>query len=312
MLVLIGGFGGLGNKLYTFAHVVAACSDLGVQVANLGFAEVGSHFRGSRNDPLCRFPSRESVLGTKAPGGLGALASKLLTSLSYRVPSAVGWPERIDIGWHQPCDLTREDFIELAESKRLLILHGFLFHHPDVWGRSAAIREYFAPTEEVAERAGALVSKARAVSDVVVGVHMRRGDYRGWRDGIFYYDVPVYLELIEHVRALLPDREVSFLVTSDEDVESLLGSAPNVIVSSEGPFADLYALAACDYVIGPPSTFSGWASFYGEVPRWEFADAESRPRLEDFRIHQNLVPPLPSVALEQPWERVRPSSNVPY
>lgn len=29
---------------------------------------------------------------------------------------------------------------------------------------------------------------------------------------------------------------------------------------------DLYALAECDYLIGPPSTFTVWASFYGNVP----------------------------------------------
>jgi hypothetical protein len=26
---------------------------------------------------------------------------------------------------------------------------------------------------------------------------------------------------------------------------------------------DLYSLAACDVIIGPPSTFSQWAAFYG-------------------------------------------------
>ena len=29
---------------------------------------------------------------------------------------------------------------------------------------------------------------------------------------------------------------------------------------------DLYALSICDYILGPPSTFSMWASFYGGVP----------------------------------------------
>ena len=31
---------------------------------------------------------------------------------------------------------------------------------------------------------------------------------------------------------------------------------------------DLYSLAACDYIIGPPSTYTQWASFYGQVPRF--------------------------------------------
>jgi hypothetical protein len=29
---------------------------------------------------------------------------------------------------------------------------------------------------------------------------------------------------------------------------------------------DMYALARCDYLLGPPSTFTIWSSFYGRVP----------------------------------------------
>ena len=29
---------------------------------------------------------------------------------------------------------------------------------------------------------------------------------------------------------------------------------------------DLYSLAQVDLLVGPPSTFTGWASFYGSVP----------------------------------------------
>ena len=29
---------------------------------------------------------------------------------------------------------------------------------------------------------------------------------------------------------------------------------------------DLIALSKCDLILGPPSTFSGWAAWYGKVP----------------------------------------------
>lgn len=29
---------------------------------------------------------------------------------------------------------------------------------------------------------------------------------------------------------------------------------------------DLYALSRCNYIMGPPSTFTMWASFIGDVP----------------------------------------------
>jgi hypothetical protein len=40
---------------------------------------------------------------------------------------------------------------------------------------------------------------------------------------------------------------------------------------------DLYSLARCDYLLGPPSTFSLWASFYGNVPLHQMASAGLAP-----------------------------------
>ena len=45
---------------------------------------------------------------------------------------------------------------------------------------------------------------------------------------------------------------------------------------------DLHALAGCDYLIGPPSTFGAWASFHGDVPRYTIMAADHRPRLDEF------------------------------
>jgi len=38
-------------------------------------------------------------------------------------------------------------------------------------------------------------------------------------------------------------------------------------------FEDLCALSLVDIIVGPPSTFSGWASFVGGVPKVEIESA---------------------------------------
>jgi hypothetical protein len=41
----------------------------------------------------------------------------------------------------------------------------------------------------------------------------------------------------------------------------------STIMSDKRHFiTDMYVLAACDAILGPPSTFSIWASYYGRVP----------------------------------------------
>ena len=51
---------------------------------------------------------------------------------------------------------------------------------------------------------------------------------------------------------------------------------------------DLITLSQCDYLIGPPSTFNIWASFYGEVPTYHIEDSEFEFELNDFRILYDL------------------------
>ena len=89
--------------------------------------------------------------------------------------------------------------------------------------------------------------------------------------------------------ALWPERKVRFLICSNEDVSSLL-SLPGVLAAAGpgAPVMDLYALAACDYLIGPPSTFSLWASFHGGAPLQMLLERKQTIRLEGFAHHERF------------------------
>jgi hypothetical protein len=39
----------------------------------------------------------------------------------------------------------------------------------------------------------------------------------------------------------------------------------------------MYVLAACDLILGPPSTFSIWASYYGQVPLMQLDSRDYLP-----------------------------------
>jgi hypothetical protein len=47
---------------------------------------------------------------------------------------------------------------------------------------------------------------------------------------------------------------------------------------------DLHALARCDYIFGPQSTFPQWASFYGNKPLLLLKDANDRLERAKFRV----------------------------
>jgi hypothetical protein len=47
---------------------------------------------------------------------------------------------------------------------------------------------------------------------------------------------------------------------------------------------DLYALARCDYIMGPPSTYTQWASFYGNRPMLSLDGGDQRIDRDKFQV----------------------------
>ena len=149
----------------------------------------------------------------------------------------------------------------------LTIVHGFTelrdFEAMREYGDE--IREHFRP------KLGVEAESLSLWMSVVVGIHKRRGDYRSWKGGIYFYEDSVYDRLMNEMRDCLKGKAVQFKVFSDENAKR----------SAE---EDQHLMSQCDYIIGPPSTFSTWASFMGKVPLLHIMDKDQKVRLCDFRM----------------------------
>ena len=118
-------------------------------------------------------------------------------------------------------------------------------------------------------------------STKVVGVHIRRGDYKDWNKGKYWYGNEVYERVIDEMQESLGD--VRFVVFTDEP-KSL---SHNLAKLNELPTTaerDQWLMSKCDYLIGPPSTFTLWASFMGKVSLLHITDKDQKVRLCDFRM----------------------------
>ncbi|HUX20465.1 MAG TPA: hypothetical protein VMW69_04440 [Spirochaetia bacterium] len=96
-----------------------------------------------------------------------------------------------------------------------------------------------------------------------MGVHVRWEDYRGTEQ---FFPLPIFLKRMKEISAILSPAKVSFIISSPEKLQIEDFPSNCIIPPNTGAVADMYTLAACDYILGPPSTFSGWASFYGAKP----------------------------------------------
>lgn len=147
-------------------------------------------------------------------------------------------------GWH-----TRRDIQYISQAKSDII-------------------RIFTPKESIVLRVENLFSEMRKDADMIVGVHIRRGDYKTWNHGAFFYELSQYRDFMLRVKELFKDKRVTFFISSNEDLcdEQFEGCHCFYFKNDSSAVLDLYSLSLCDRIIGPFSTFSRWASFYGEKP----------------------------------------------
>lgn len=110
----------------------------------------------------------------------------------------------------------------------------------------------------------------------IIGIHIRRGDYINYRDGIYFYDDDTYIEYMIQLSNLLSDNCTFILFTNDsqlnfDNYKSKFGN--RVLLSKEDIHIDHFLMSECDYLLGPPSSFSLWASFIGKAKLYQ---AESK------------------------------------
>jgi len=131
------------------------------------------------------------------------------------------------------------------------------------------LQTIFRPKKSITDKAETLIAEMRQTSDLIVGVHIRRGDYATWNDGRFFYELEDYRQFMLRIQALYQNKRVSFFISSNEDFPLDTFKGCNCRRFGKEPSSailDLYTLSICDLMIGPFSTYSRWASFIGEVP----------------------------------------------
>ena len=182
------------------------------------------------------------------------------------------------------CALNKNPFRQLAREKKVIFLYGWAYRDYAAFDKHAAtIRKFFQPAVPVQQNVEALLARCRAKGDIVIGVHIRRGDYKEHREGRFYYEPCQYADLMRTTVALLPGQKVHFLICSNETVDVEAFQEFDFSLGNNHIAEDLYSFAKCDYILGPPSTYTMWASFMGQVPLYQIFNPRATFLLSDFR-----------------------------
>jgi len=271
------------------------------RLINFTFHSYAHLFETTRRDIYCQYPipERRSWMDI-VPGASAAIRKTRILYHAVRAGNVLHerfpvFGERVTTLRDSPeGDITLLDGPEVQEQiepARVVFVYGWRLQTPALVERHAnKIRAYFQPVEQFEEASRRAVEQLRQKADVVVGVHIRMGDIRVWRGGMYFFPPERYAGWMRELVEQFPARKVAFLICSDEPGacgdfgEFTVGFGPG------SALGDMYSLAKCDYVFGAVSTFSQWASFYGGKPLFHLYNKTDRLRLQNFRVSYLDVP----------------------
>lgn len=295
MIIIFRKTGQLGNRLFNFANFVAFAAETGQTVMNPSFDEYAQHFETTSSDIFCRYPAKKS--SSLIPNNPRS-RHKLYTLISAY---AVRWIRKLRLHrWLIPIMHAPDTQIYLLDdnpaarkpflNRRLTMATGLNFRDiSGIEGHLDKIREYFKPVAEHRQRVDTLISGARQDCDVLVGVHIRQGDYGAHLGGRYLFGINVFTSFMRDIESLMPNKRVGFLVCSNvqlnpkDFVEHTVTFGPNHFVE------DMYSFAACDYILGPPSTYTLWACLYGGARLYFIQTPEANLSMDDFLDYFSIV-----------------------
>ncbi len=165
---------------------------------------------------------------------------------------------------------------ELAQAvleEGALFFDGWLFRNPEgIQKYREQILSRVKPRREIESLVQRDIESIRKVYPVVIGVHIRQGDYREFKNGRFFIHQSRIREILEEymVDRAIDRTTTCFVLCTNGEIQSECFDGLNIWRAERGFVHDLFLLAACDVILGSDSTFGAFASYYGDVPHVVF------------------------------------------
>lgn len=280
MVFLYKRFGDKSNRLLQNMHFEAYCKDNNIEYHNLEFYDMEDFYKIKDKYSFKKIPkiflpnlnTRYSIIEN-----LSKFARKLNIK-NFLIFDYMNIEDRNNIALYDKQVLENRD--------KTIFVSGWEFRVPEL---AIKYRDYFKEkyTPKL-EMSSYIYMKEFEKYDIKVGVHIRRGDYKYWNNGKYYYEDEVYNDKIEQFSNLFKDKKILFILFSNEEIT--LKPKQNYIISKCDWNDDHYLLSLCDYIIGAPSTFTIWASFIGDVPLMHILSRDDKVDLNSFNVNVDMTP----------------------
>jgi hypothetical protein len=293
--VIVSPYGNLGNRLFLFANLIAHSIATRSITINAGFGAWRRFFADTRRGPLPLFPALP--LPPIADERVETLVRHLAVvaffiALSPRFSDFWG---AIETEHDDTVYLDSEAFADWSRGKRVILLRGYNFLSTRSMPRFAdQIRPYFRQIIDPHSDALAPVQRLRSRCDRVIGVVIRQSGYDQWLGGRYFFAIPTYLRWIRQAASLWPEARVGFFICCDVAVD--LGELSDLTYEfrAQHDLENRAALAHCDAILAPTSSYAAWAAFMARIPAQLLVDADQCITTAGFKPvlnHPDFAPP---------------------
>lgn len=283
--MILNGFkaGQLGNRLFHASQLMVLALETGSTLVDFSFDDYKSNFENLYHKPFTVFPEG-NLVGLKYKA-LAPLRSKIPNIRDFILYRKVNTPWLAYINQHGLEMDTYEKLLQERSKYKNYIIEGWIYKDlTPLHKYRQLLTSFFIPKKEHVANVNQLISRAKQGADLLVGIHIRRGDYKDFRGGEFYYDDSVYLNIMANMQAQFAGKKIHYLICSNEEVNWQNYSSYTVIPANNQIIEDMYSLSFCDYIAGPISTYSMWASFIGQKPLYHIKSKTQEFDFNNFYI----------------------------
>jgi len=254
MIIISYPDGQLGNQLFTFAHFIAHSKEHGYVLCNPAFSTYAKFFSYFENSLVNTVASSDGLIKaganlSKRLNSAGILFLKTILRFFFCLVSRglalIKYDGNSQLGLIERKHLNEDGSIKdqkLLRKKWVLTYDCHFRDHYSVKKHAASVREIFAINQQLMQAVNSKIAIAREGCEVLIGLHIRRGDYAYWNSGRYYYEIEQYVEFMDQITELFPHQRVSFLVCSNENLEKFKDktSKHNCILGIGNTIEDLY------------------------------------------------------------------------
>ena len=287
MLIIFDKPGQLCNRLWSYAPFISYSMCNKVNLRILFFQEYKGLFDNSLSFKNIRFSKNNKLINLIIKlfvNNLQYLPKGLLSFFNFKLIESIDFSN----------GLLRYD---PSLKNKIYFLSSWLAPKPPITSvNRKQIINFFRPNKQDREIVDQWLIPLKKKYTSIVGIHIRRGDYKEYYGGKFYYTDVTYKNIMKQIFKQSSGK-VCFVICSNDQINYEVFSGLTTVQHGKSAIQDLYILSQCDYIVGPPSSFSMWASFYGQVKIKFIVDPDEKINIKDFSpiVQQNML------ANGKPW-----------